>query len=170
NVSKLAVDGSNWLIFCFHLEIGIESKGVWGHFDGTSLSPANSPPSGDAAALTVLNEWLKKEKKARHYLAQKLEDLTLTELLHLTSVTQMWTALSSKYTALSSHIVADMQCQFDNLKCPDNGNVRMHLNVLRMKYEELIGISITISPIQYATRIISSLPTHYQRYLSTIND
>ncbi|PBK86832.1 hypothetical protein ARMGADRAFT_1086323 [Armillaria gallica] len=123
NVSKLAIDGSNWPIFRFCLEIGIESKGVWGHFDGTSLSPANPPPSGDTAAVTVLNEWLKKEKEACHYLAQKLKDSTLTELLRLTSVAQMWTALSSKYTALSSHIVADMQHQFDNLKCPDNGNV-----------------------------------------------
>ncbi len=123
NVPKLAVDGSNWLIFHFHLEIGIESKGVCGHFDGTSPSPANPPPSGDTAALTALNEWLKKEKEAHHYLAQKLEDSILMELLRLTSITQMWTALSSKYTALSSHIIADMQCQFNNLKCPDNGNV-----------------------------------------------
>ncbi|KAK0454175.1 uncharacterized protein EV420DRAFT_1273191 [Desarmillaria tabescens] len=94
NVPKLTIDGSNWLIFRFCLEISIESKGVWGHFDGTSPSPPNPPPSGDAAAITALNEWLKKEKEAHHYLAQKLEDSTLTELLRLTSVAEMWTALS----------------------------------------------------------------------------
>lgn len=170
NVPKLTVDGSNWLIFHYCFEIGVESKGAWGHFDGSSPSPANPPPTGDAAALTVLNKWKKWEREACHYLAQKLKDSTLTELLRLATVSQMWAPLSSKYTALSSHIIADMQRQFDSLKCADNGNIHTHLNALRLKYEELIGVGIVLTPDQYATRIIGSLPPYYQRYLSTISN
>ncbi|PBK81145.1 hypothetical protein ARMGADRAFT_948696 [Armillaria gallica] len=78
----------------------------------------------------ALNKWKKWEREAHHYLAQKLEDSTLTELLQLATVSQMWATLSSKYTALSSYIIADMQHQFDSLKCADNGNICTHLNTL----------------------------------------
>jgi hypothetical protein len=80
----------------------------------------------------------------------------------------MWTSLITKFTVKSSHVVATMHASFDSLKCADNGNVRTHLDKLHFKHEELIGIGITIPPEQYATCIIGSLPTHYQRHLATI--
>jgi len=42
------------------------------------------------------------------------------------------------------------------------------LDKLRFKYEELVGIGVTISSTEYATCIIGSLPSHYQHHLSTI--
>ncbi|KAK0438535.1 uncharacterized protein EV420DRAFT_1486649 [Desarmillaria tabescens] len=85
NVLKLDVSGTNCLIFHYCFEIAVESKGVWGHFDGSEPSPPG-PQQGDnaaaaAAATAEVVEWKKKEKEARHYLVQKLEDSTLTELL-----------------------------------------------------------------------------------------
>lgn len=80
----------------------------------------------------------------------------------------MWNVLTEKFTALSTHIVADMQAKFDSMKCLNNGNVHMHLAELHTKYEELCGISVTLSDNRYSTHIISSLLYHYQQYLSTI--
>ncbi|PBK64763.1 hypothetical protein ARMSODRAFT_892434, partial [Armillaria solidipes] len=172
NVPKLDVSGTNWLIFHYRFEIAVESKGVWGHFNGSEPSPPG-PQQGDdaataAAATAEVTEWKKKEKEARHYLVQKLEDSTLTELLCHATVERMWNALTEKFTALSTHIIADMQARFDNMKCPNNGNVRTHLTSLRMKYEELCAVGMVLTDNQYATRIIGSLPYYYQRYLSTV--
>jgi hypothetical protein len=108
------------------------------------------------------------ESKARHLLAQKLHDSTLTKLLHLDTVAKMWSSLTTEFTVKSSHVVAAMRTAFDNLKCADNGNIRIHLDKLRLKYEELVGVGVTIPTEQYATRIIGSLPISYQRHLSTI--
>ena len=101
-------------------------------------------------------------------MAQKLHDSTLTKLLHLTTVALMWTSLTKEFTVKSSHIVAVMHTSFNSLKCADNGNICTHLDKLHFKYEELVGISITILTEQYATCIMGSLPVLYQCYLSTI--
>ena len=80
----------------------------------------------------------------------------------------MWTAVTQEFTTKSSHIVAAMHASFNSLKCADNGNICTHLDRLCFKYEELVGIGVTVSSMDYATRIIGSLPTHYQHHLSTI--
>ncbi len=80
----------------------------------------------------------------------------------------MWNALTEKFTALSTHIITDMQARFDNMKCPNSGNVCTHLTSLCMKYEELCAIGMVLTDNQYATCIIGSLPYYYQRYLSTV--
>ncbi len=80
----------------------------------------------------------------------------------------MWNALTEKFTALSTHIIADMQARFNNMKCPNSGNICTHLTSLRMKYEELCAVGMVLTDNQYATHIIGSLPYYYQRYLSTV--
>jgi hypothetical protein len=162
SVPKLETNGSNWIIFQIRLKWALEEKRVFKHLDGTSTKPA------DNESTEKKEEWISNETKARHLLAQKLYDSTLTKLLHHATVSEMWTAITQEFTVKSSHVVAAMRASFDSFKCADNGNIRTHLDKLRLKYEELIGIGITISPTDYATRIIGSLPPHYQRHLSTI--
>jgi hypothetical protein len=114
----------------------LEEKEVFGHLDGTVMKPAQT------VADDVKSEWLKNETKAHHLLVQKLHDSTLTKLLHHDSVAEMWTLLVTEFTVKSSHVVVAMRNSFDNLKCADNGNVWTHLDKLRFKYEELVGIGI----------------------------
>jgi hypothetical protein len=100
----------------------------------------------------------KSESKARHLLAQKLHDSTLTKLLHLDTVAKMWSALTTEFTVKSSHVVAAMRTAFDNLKCAKNGNVRVHLDKLRLKYEELVGVGVTILPSSMPLALLDPYP------------
>src|SRR6202041_2438474 len=74
----------------------------------------------------------------------------------------------NEFTIKSSHVVAAMRAAFEKLKCADNGNVRTHLDKLRAKYEDLIRVGVTLPADQWCTRIIGSLPEHYQKHLATI--
>ncbi|KAK0236869.1 hypothetical protein EDD85DRAFT_952845 [Armillaria nabsnona] len=121
-----------------------------------------------AAARAEVVKWQKKEKEACHYLIQKLEDSMLTKLLRCPTVKQMWNILTEKFTALSTHIIADMWAKFDSMKCPNNGNVCIHLAELHTKYEELCGIGVILSDNEYSTHIIGPLSYHYQQYLSIV--
>jgi len=38
-VPKLDVSGANWAIFLLRLQMVIQGRGLWGHFDGTSICP-----------------------------------------------------------------------------------------------------------------------------------
>ena len=162
NVPKLEVDGTNWVMFSTRLRIALQDKDVFGHLDGTAIKPnAVSKPDEYTA-------WLKKEHQARNLLTQKLHDSTLTKLLSLDSTVEWWKAITNKFTVKSSHVVAAIRSAFEKMKCADNGNIHVHLDKLRAKHEDLIRVGITLPPDQWSTRIIGSLPEHYQKHLATI--
>jgi gag-polypeptide of LTR copia-type/Zinc knuckle len=163
SVPKLETNGSNWIIFQTQLKWALEDKQVFGHLDGTAIKPADTEKDEEKKET-----WLINETKARQLLAQKLYDSTLTKLLHYKTVVEMWAVITQEYSIKSGHVVAAMTTLFNSLKCVDNANVRAHLDKLRLKYEELIGVGITISATDYATCIIGSLPAKYQHHLSTI--
>jgi len=149
-------------MFSTRLRIALKDKDVFGHLDGSSKMPdATTLPEEYAA-------WLKKENQAINLLTQKLHDTTLTKLLALDSAAKWWTTITNEFTVKSSHVVAAMRTAFERMKCPDNGNVRTHLDKLRAKHEDLIRVGVTIPLDQWSTRIIGSLPEHYQKHLATI--
>ena len=156
SVPKLKTNSANWMIFWICLKWALKEKQVFGHLDGTTVKPTHNKPD------TEKNDWLNDKTKAHHLLAQKLHDSTLTKLLHHTTVAKMWTTVTQEFTTKSSHVVAVMHTSFNSLKCADNSNIHTYLDRLHFKYKELVGIGVTISPMDYSTRIIGSLPTHYQ--------
>jgi hypothetical protein len=162
NVPKLEVDGTNWVMFSTCLRIALMDKDIYGHLDGTSAKPDQTTDLDNYAA------WLKKENQALNLLTQKLHDTTLTKVLSLNSAAKWWTVITHEFTVKSSHIVAAMRTSFNKMKCTDNGNIRTHLDKLRAKYEDLICVGVTVPQDQWATRIIGSLPEHYQKHLATI--
>ena len=161
NVPKLEVDSTNWVMFSTRLHIALTDKDVYGHLDGTSAKPDQTMDPDDYAA------WLKKENQALN-LMQKLHDTTLTKVLSLDSAAKWWTVITHEFTVKSSHIMAAMRTSFDKMKCADNGNIHTHLDKLRAKYEDLVRVGVTVPQDQWATRIIGSLPKHYQKHLATI--
>lgn len=80
----------------------------------------------------------------------------------------MWKTIMQEFVVKSSNVVAAMWTSFKNIKCADGGNVQTHLDKLRFKYEELVGIGVIISTMAYTMGIIGSLPSHYQHHLLTI--
>ncbi|KAJ7340807.1 hypothetical protein DFH08DRAFT_1012992, partial [Mycena albidolilacea] len=90
-VPVLQTDGANWLIFSNRFKHFINSKALWGHFDGTSPRPV--PP----AVQVEIDEWDKHEHEARNYLVQKLKDATLQADDHPT-VVEMWDWIKNGFT------------------------------------------------------------------------
>ena len=162
SVPKLKTNGVNWMIFWICLKWAPEDKWVFSHLDGTTVKPTDDKPNIEK------NNWINDKMKACHLLAQKLHNSTFTKLLHHITVAKMWTAITQEFTTKSSHIVATMCASFNSLKCADSGNIYTHLDRLHFKYEELVGIGVTVLPADYATCIIGLLPTNHQCHLSTI--
>ncbi|KAJ7073667.1 hypothetical protein C8F01DRAFT_970895, partial [Mycena amicta] len=146
-VPVLASDGSNWLIFSTRFKHFAKSKSLYGHFNGTDVAP--TPP----AAQAEIDTWNTAEDQAHNYLAQKLDDMTLLLVDEQKTVADMWEWISNKFTALSAHVIASMQADFDSFSCGENGNVRTHLEQLELKHKALVAVGVKLSDSQYATRI-----------------
>src|SRR6266850_3340716 len=59
-----------------------------------------------------------------------------------------------------------MRAKFLDLKCPDKGNVRLFLDSLRTKREELATVGVEVDEKDYHSTIISSLPIPLANFAS----
>ena len=78
----------------------------FGHLDGTTTKPSTAPTGIDIT--TLVEEWMSNESKPCHLLAQKLHDSTLTKLLHLATVVEMWKMITQEFSVKSSHVITAM--------------------------------------------------------------
>ncbi|KAJ7906352.1 hypothetical protein B0H13DRAFT_1880666 [Mycena leptocephala] len=47
----------------------------------------------------------------------------------------------------SAHAIAAMQAEFDSCNCGEHGNVRTHLELLKMKHKGLVAVGVALSDI-----------------------
>ncbi|CAK5272029.1 unnamed protein product [Mycena citricolor] len=103
-----------------------------------SLNPTYDPNK------TEVDAWDKLEHEARQSLVQRLEDLTFLEVRSKTTVHEMWSCITERFTALSSHVIASMEAAFNAVQCAPKGNVRTHLEELKPKHLELMQVGLTV--------------------------
>ena len=78
-VLKLDAEGDNWAIFFVRFMDAMESKGFWGHFDGTLTLPVTTS-SSSAAEIAAKTQWEKDERSAKTLLTQWLPDSMVKEI------------------------------------------------------------------------------------------
>jgi len=96
NVPKLDVSGKNWAIYRIRFTRAVQSKGVWGHLEGSTLRPS-TPVAETAAAegesATVSDEltaWKKDEALALDLLTQRIPDSTVIRTANQPTAAAMW--------------------------------------------------------------------------------
>ncbi|KDQ30104.1 hypothetical protein PLEOSDRAFT_1036364 [Pleurotus ostreatus PC15] len=117
SVPKLLSSGKNFTMFSERFKIGVDAKGFWGHFDGTSPCPPATVPTagGDEADTTevspnlVYAQWKKDEAAARALLTQKLPDTALVLVLGLANVKLCWDAIVKEYSKKGMYAMAGMR-------------------------------------------------------------
>ncbi|KAK0433213.1 uncharacterized protein EV420DRAFT_1489364 [Desarmillaria tabescens] len=163
SVPKLDASGLNWAVFSIRFRDAVEPKGFWGHFDGTTPRPtASSPPT--QAEHTAIEAWDKDERSARSLLTQKIPDSTLMRVHSKTTVRERWEAIVDEYTNKGTYAQTDLRNQFMDMKCEERGDVRVFLDSLRTKREELVTYGVLISADDYRSTIISSLPGYLSNF------
>src|ERR1700679_9751 len=137
SIPKLDPAGTNWTVFLFRFQDAVDAKGFWGHFDGSSVSPALSNPPTDAE-LAAKTQWEKDERSSKSLLTQKLPDSTLVLIHSQTSVKGRWDAVVKEYTLKSEYAKTGLRAKFLGMRCTDKGGVREFLEGLRLKKENCV--------------------------------
>jgi hypothetical protein len=173
NVPKLEIKGTNWAIFSLRLQITIEAKELWKHFDGTTPPPVGPPiagPNGTTVSSPPdpddLAKWQKNENLAKHLLFQRIPDSTALRVWNLTDVVAMWTEIMREYTEKGAYAQTDLRTKFLESRCPSNGDIRQFLDDLRAKRDELSAVGVQIEEKDYRSMIIQSLPGHLASFAS----
>jgi len=135
----------------------VNTKGFWGHFDGSAMKPTASRPPKEEE-LTAISLWEKNERSPESLLTQKIPNSTLMKVHNVWTVEARWKLIVKEYTEKGAYMQTDLQSQFLDLRCKVNDNVREFLEALQMKQEELTIVGVNISLEDYHSTIINAIP------------
>jgi len=165
-VPLLNASGSNWAIFVFRFQDAVEAKGFWDHFDGSASRPIAASATPTAAETIAMTQWDKDERSARSLLTQKLPDSTVVLIHGKKTVRERWEAVVREFSKKSAYAQADLRAKFMGMQCPERGNPREFLEVLRVKKEEMAQAGVVVDEKDYFSVIISSLPVALSNFAS----
>ena len=156
SVPKLYPTGSNWTVFLFRFQDAVDTKGFWGHFDGSSLKPELSAEATEAQ-LAAKTQWEKDERSSKSLLTQKLPDLMMVLIHSKMTVKERWEVVVQEYMLKSEYAKMGLRAKLLGMRCTDKGGVREFLEGLRLKKKELSQAGIDIDEKDYFSVTISPL-------------
>ncbi|KAF8833965.1 hypothetical protein BDN67DRAFT_915943, partial [Paxillus ammoniavirescens] len=148
-------------IFKNHLEWALATRGVVNHLSGKAPKPT---PPGDSAMQDQLDnyaasvaEWQKPEFTCSTIMGMLLivfQHSTLWKILHSETVADMWTTITKEYKLKMALVQAGLCVKFQNLLCPEKGDLQAHLDKLQASCEELASVGVTLTDSEYSSNII----------------
>ncbi|KAL0954672.1 hypothetical protein HGRIS_014920 [Hohenbuehelia grisea] len=185
SVPAIEASGANWAIFSLRFRDAVEAKGFWGHFDGSTPHPRvasgtptttgsadagqDSSSDADAQALaTAIARWERDERAARSLLTQKLPDSALMLVRKLATVHERWQAITREFTRRGSFAQTQLRAEFLDVRCGPKEDVKLFLDDLRTKREELATLGVDISDADYLSTIITSLPFALSNFAASL--
>ena len=183
-IPSLAKNRSNWSIFKMRFRLTLTPYGLYHHVipDNKNVKPVD-PLSSVAAGTTLtadqkkvkeqyegdLAKWERNSDMARYILSRVIPDSMLQKVYSDTrSVKEMWDMLTTEFESKTSLVQADLHTKFHSYRCPDKGDIRIHLNCLRQMHQDLQNIGVLIKDKDYATIIMQSLPSSYMDFVANI--
>src|SRR3984893_11415826 len=152
-IIKLRDDGSNWP------DYEMRAKGLIRHVEGTARRPLPfdvengrpvTEPGKPATRLEIqeleraMDKYEQKEYVARNIMLTTVSPRLSTMLLANTSTVQMWQQIILDAMKKSRVHQVDTRRRLQELRCPEGGDVRAHLNAMTDLRNELEGIGAPV--------------------------
>jgi len=177
-ILALKADGSNWLTFKNRVEWAAEAKGLIEYLEGTKPRPTNPsedqeppwvPSKAEALAVAKYPEkyatWQKENGYVKQLIRSALPKTLFIKIRNETCASTIWDALANEFENCSCIVAIEMQQKLQDLCCAEKGDVCAHFDKMITTCEELASLGHSIDPDDFATMLISSVPT----YNSTIS-
>ena len=178
HVPKLAVDGSNWIIWKTRMERYLGSKKLAKHIRPSSVvliepSPLKADAKEDAIKayneeVEKYEEWFEADTKVSHYISSTIPDsLLIKTIAHKTSK-DLWKAICTEHESKTKTFQLEMIRQLHNQRCTEVDDVRAHFAKLLRLREDLAATGEIISETNFTSIITNSLPPSYGAVLSSV--
>src|SRR5882724_9793880 len=95
-------------------------------------------------------------------------ELLLIELCKLKTAQEVWDAICAKHEGKALTVKVDLQCHIYAMKCEDESQVKMHLESLMQRQEQLIGMTVGLADADLIMVILGSLPKSYHPLINAI--
>lgn len=186
NLPKLKEDSSNWITYKERILNTLTSKSLARHVTGSARKAIQIEQHSDknwyipngTTALTddeieeyedKLDKWKQKEASVREVIYETVPQSTFLLIKNEPTAADVWKKLVSINEGKGDMIQMNTLTKMQQMRCPEGGNIRVHISRMTELYEELAGMGAPLTDVQFSTYIRASLPPSYHSLLTSIN-
>ncbi len=163
-IPKLSLDGSNWVTYCNRLTSAVCSHDLDDHLTSAVITQECIDDS------TINNHspqrrWRAKEKIVKALIESSVPDIIFNDIKDLPTAKEAWDVVIAKFSCTTEMSLTELRRQFQNSRCPEDGNVCTHFNMLTELHQKMATLGATISDEDYATTLKAALPSSYSATL-----
>ncbi|KAJ6536211.1 hypothetical protein B0H19DRAFT_1003954, partial [Mycena capillaripes] len=171
---KLKDDGSNWINYRDLAMNTLTAKGLRRHVVGTIKAPPEliardgsfylpgrlAPLSDDELEEheTKLDEYLQKQAQVREVIYQTVSEATFMRIKSAPTAQLMLHQLVAIFEGKGEMVQIDTLTRLQSLRCPEDGDVILHITEMKRLKEALDSMSAPIADAQFSAYIKASLP------------
>jgi gag-polypeptide of LTR copia-type len=177
---KLAVNGSNWVLYKKRMILVTSAKGLNEYLKGEIPVPPNPPTyprvhvlmadeieEQEKASAKLKEHWMK-ENETCTIIASTVPETTQVKLLNATTSKEMWDVVCNEQEVKTKGYQMEMRQQLINTRCEESADVQEHLNKLMKMRQELAGMGASLTEDDFTTIVVSSLPASYNSVTTSL--
>ena len=163
SISKF--NGQNFQLWKFQIRAALVAHDLLGIVEGRDLKPTQANPATDENT-TQIQAWTKKNAKDMFYLSSTMEYSQLEYLVTCLSAHEMWKKLSEIHEQKSASNKLAMTTKFHEHRMSPGDSIAQHFAKLENMANQLKDIGEAVSDIMIMAKIISTLPTKFNAFVS----
>ena len=167
-ITKLAMDGSNWVTYRDRMIWAFNSRQWDSHLTTTTI-PTTYTAAGVVNGLDPNQRWNAEEAVAKNMMATSIPDHVFNRIKSKTSTMEVWNAIKALYQTRSKMITVDLGKKLQNTKLGDKDNAQAHFTQLMNLREQLASMGKTLNDDEFASILLGSLPPSYSPTIGGIN-
>ena len=159
----------------------MSTKGVQRHLKGTGCLPPPIPmhppnhhlDEDELGELDKIKEkwdvYNQREASIKAQILTTIPESFAIEIQALDTSKKLWDALCKKHENRALTVVVNLRPRLYALKCLNNSNVNVYIQLLNTMYQQLKGMCKEISKNDFTTLILASLPKSYCPLINMIS-
>ncbi len=155
-VSIEKLDGTNYHVWKFKMQLVLEDKELFGFIDGTDVKAEGSA------------EWVKRDKKARVTICLALSDSILAAVRSCETALSVWEKLASIFESKSLVNRLFMRRKLLTMKMSEGDALSTHINSIKTLSEQLAAVGAQVSEEDLVMTLLMSLPSSYEHFITAL--
>ena len=158
-VSIEKLDGTNYHVWKFKMQLILEDKELYGVIDGSDVKSEKAEGAAD---------WAKRDKKARVTICLALSDSVLATVRSCDTAVSVWEKLASVFESKSLVNRLFMRRKLLTMKMGEGDALGTHINSIKTLAEQLAAIGAQISEEDLVMTLLMSLPPSYEHFITAL--
>jgi hypothetical protein len=139
----------------------MEGYGVWNIAKGTELKP----DAAEGATAAQIQDWEKRENKAKVLLRMSVKDCIIPHLRDATTSAATWTTLKALYETSNRNRILFLKTKLLGIKMDGNESVSSFLGHIKEVKDKLVNIGETVSNTDLVTITLNSMLEDYHMFI-----